>query len=72
MRISSLAWLIVLASCAPSPKEGFVVVDPWGSVVLRTEDEEKAWRLANELTRMGRVLASRPEYFVLKAVSDER
>jgi hypothetical protein len=56
---------LLLASCS-RPREGFVVVDPWGSIVLKTDDEEEAWRLAAQLTSMGRVLASKPQYFVLK------
>jgi hypothetical protein len=59
--------LLVLASCARPPKDGFVVVDPWGSIILRTDNEDEAWRLAAQLTNMGRVLASKPQYFVLKS-----
>lgn len=66
MRISILALAVLLASCSPRPKEGFVVVDTWGSVVLRTEDEAEAWRMAEKLTLMGHVFASKPQYFVLK------
>lgn len=72
MRVSLLIVSILLASCSLRPKEGFVVVDPWGTVVLHTDDEKEAWRLADDLTRMGRVLASRPQYFVLKAPGTPR
>lgn len=66
MRTSALFLIIALASCAQIPERGFVVVDTWGTIVLKTEDEDEAWRLAEKLTLMGRVLASKPQYFVLK------
>lgn len=72
MRSSLLLVSVLLASCSLRPKEGFVVVDPWGTVVLHTDDEKKAWELADDLTRMGRVLASKPQYFVLKAPEKPR
>jgi len=61
-----LAVALLLASCS-RPRDGFVVVDPWGSIVLRTDDEDEAWRLAEKLTLLGRILPSRPQYFVLSS-----
>lgn len=66
MRISTIFLVLTLASCTRVPERGFVVVDTWGTIVLRTEDKDEAWRLAEKLTLMGRVLASKPQYFVLK------
>ncbi len=57
---------LLLASCARQ-KDSFLVVDPRGSIVLRTDDEEEAWRLVGSLAGMGRKFASDPQYFVVRA-----
>jgi hypothetical protein len=60
--------LLVLAGCSPPPKQEarYVVVSSFNEVVLDTDDRERAYETAHSLTLLGRVLASKPLYFVLE------
>jgi hypothetical protein len=58
--------LLVIPACAPKSKYSYVVVDPYMQVVMETDDREKAYETAHGLTLMGRVLPSKPLYFVLE------
>ena len=44
----------------------YVVVSTFNDVVLETDERGEAYECAHNLTSMGRVLASKPIYFVLE------
>lgn len=64
IRVSAV--VLLLAGCSYSTDgPQFIVVDSFGTVVVRMDDKEKAYRTSEKLTLMGRVLASKPQYFVI-------
>jgi len=60
--------LLIVAGCSqpPAPQTRYTVVSSFNEVVLGTDDREKAYETAHGLTLMGRVLPSKPLYFVLE------
>jgi hypothetical protein len=52
------------------PTKKYTVVSMFNEVVLTTDDEAHAYKVANEMTLLGRILASKPSYFV--RVNDEK
>lgn len=63
-----LLLLVLLCGCSKkiqSDKE-YVVVSSFNEVVLETDSKEKAYEAAHSLTLMGRVLSSKPCYFVIE------
>lgn len=60
--------LLIAAGCSRPPEQEarYTVVSSFNEVVLATDDREKAYEAAHNLTLMGRVLASKPLYFVLE------
>jgi len=49
-----------------SKEISYEVVSSFGAVVGETKDKEEAFQLAKDLTYFGRVLSSKPIYFVLE------
>jgi hypothetical protein len=63
---------VVLTSCKSQPPEDeFVVVNPRGSIVLHTDDENEAWRLAGQLTNMDHAPTCELKYYVFKAPQNQ-
>ena len=57
----------VLCSCSPVKfTQKYAVVGSFGDLVHETDDECEAMELALSLTQMGRVLPSKPIYFVVR------
>ena len=67
---SLLAFVFLLrAESPPRAKDRpvrYVVVGSFNNVVAEFEDKESAFETAQKLTSMGRVLPSKPCYFVLE------
>lgn len=62
-----LILLAVLAGCSkPNFKTRYTVISSFNETVLETNDKARAYQTANSLTLMGRILASKPAYFVLE------
>jgi len=61
-------FLVLLFGCSSKnlkeSKYKYVVFSTFNEVVLETDDKTKAYETAHGLTLMGRVLASKPVYFV--------
>jgi len=69
MRTTSLLFLIFFVGFfggCRTPRASFAVVDSFGSVVVRVEDEAEAVRLSEKMTLMDSVLLSKPQYFVVR------
>lgn len=63
--IKKLLLVIILAGCT-KPERKYVVVSSFNETILETNDMNKAYETAHNLTMMGRVLASKPDYFVME------
>lgn len=65
--------LILIAMCfvcscsTPKSEKKYVVVDSFSQIVHETNDKNEAFDRAQKLTLLGRVFASKPDYFVLEA-----
>ena len=53
-------------SCSIKSEKKYVVVDSFSTVVLETDDKEHAFHQAQQLTLLGRVFASKPDFFVIE------
>jgi hypothetical protein len=62
---------ILLCSCSIKSEKKYVVVDSFSQIVLETDDKEKAFKQAAEMTLFGRVFASKPEYFVIEVKNEK-
>ena len=61
-----LVLVAALSSCSVRQTKKYAVVCPFGSVVHETEDKDEAFERAKDLTYIGRVLPSKPIYFVIE------
>lgn len=65
--MKKLLILILLAGCdKPEPKTKYTVISSFNETVLETDDKTETYETAHKLTLMGRVLASKPNYFVME------
>ena len=62
---------ILFCSCSIKSEKKYVVVDSFSQIVLETDDKEKAFKQAMEMTLLGRVLSSKPQYFVIEAKNEK-
>lgn len=71
MRILLLL-LLLLVGCNSKIEfaKKYVVVSSFNEVVKETDNKEEAYETAHNLTLMGRVLSSKPCYFVLEKESN--
>lgn len=58
--------VLVFSSCSHRQTKRYAVVCQFGSVVHETESKEDAFERAKDLTYLGRVLPSKPTYFVIE------
>lgn len=61
--MKKLLFLVLLAGC--SKPNRYQVVSSFDEIVLETHDKAKAHEAAQNLTSMGRILSSKPVYFVI-------
>jgi hypothetical protein len=69
MKILPITLLIVLLStisCSSKQTKRYAVICSFGSIVHETEDKDEAFDRAKDLTCLGRVLPSKPIYFVIE------
>jgi hypothetical protein len=70
MNRSILVLAILCAGClkenGPSGRTKYQVISSFSEVVLETDEREKAYETAHNLTLMGRVFQSKPIYFVVE------
>lgn len=65
-RLMLLFSMPVFCSCSIKSEKKYVVVDSFQQIVLETDDEDKAFDQAEKMTLLGRVFASKPQYFVIR------
>lgn len=64
-----IALLIInFCSCStPKSEKKYVVVDSFSQIMFETNDKNEAFDRAQKLALLGRVLPSKPDYFVMEA-----
>jgi hypothetical protein len=69
MRIAFLLLLLAatLCSCSAKSEKKYVVIDSFFQVAFETNDKKQAFDKAEKMTLLGRVLASKPQYFVIES-----
>jgi len=60
-------FLLIFSSCSFKSEKNYIVVDSFSQVVYETNDKEEAFEQADQLTLLGRVFSSKPQYFVIEA-----
>lgn len=64
---------ILMVGCSYSPDgPRFIVVDSFGTTILRTDDKDEAYRISDRLTLLGRPFPGKPQYFVLDSRNGEK
>lgn len=58
--------LLLLASCSARQTKRYAVVCQFGEIMHETECKKEAFDRAEDLTMLGRVFASKPQYFVIE------
>ena len=68
MRILPIFLLLIFlfASCSARQAKRYAVVCQFGEIMHETECKEEAFNRAKDLTMLGRVFASKPQYFVIE------
>lgn len=62
-----LMFAVLFCSCSYKSDRNYVIVDNYGQVVDEMDDREWAFDKAEKMTLLGRVIPSKPQYFVLEA-----
>lgn len=68
---TAIVLTILFCSCSFKSDKKYVIVDSFSQIILETDDKEKAFKQAMEMTLLGRVFPSKPEYFVIEAKNEK-
>jgi hypothetical protein len=66
MRTTILIMCLALCSCRPAQTKKYAVIGHFGELLHETNNKEEAFRMAEGMTSLGRILPSKPQYFVLE------